>query len=67
MVQIEYIAQTQLREVTFVWKSLSPEIMDDTGKVISHPNQKATFSFQVTVTNEGETRVFAYQSTLLDL
>ena len=67
LVQIEYFAQTQLQDVTFVWKSLSPEIMDDTGKVISHPNQKTTVSFQVTVTYGGETRVFTYQSALLDL
>jgi len=67
LVQIENLAQAQLQDMTFVWKSASPKIMDETGKAFRPPNPKATVYFPVTVTEDGETRVFTYQSTLLDL
>ena len=61
---MEYFAQTELQGVEFVWKSLTPEIMDDEGRVISHPGKEIALDYQVTVTFAGKTKVFTYTSTL---
>ncbi|HQM07492.1 MAG TPA: N-acetylmuramoyl-L-alanine amidase [Bacilli bacterium] len=64
LIQLEYFAQTELQGVEFVWKSLTPEIMDDEGRVISHPGKEIALDYQVTVTFAGKTKVFTYTSTL---
>lgn len=64
LIQLEYFAQTELQGVEFIWKSLTPEIMDDEGKVISHPGVETTLNYQVEVTFAGETKIFTYTSTL---
>lgn len=64
LVQLEYFAQTELQGVEFIWKSLSPEIMDDAGKVVNHPGEEAALNYEVAVTFAGETRTFNYLSTL---
>lgn len=67
LVQIEYFAQTNLAGVTFVWKSLSPEVLSDDGKVINHPGQSVEVSYEVSVTFQNETRIFHFNSTLKNL
>ena len=64
LVQLEYFAQTELQGVEFIWKSLTPEIMDDEGKVINHPGEETAVSYQVEVRFVGETRIFTYTSLL---
>ena len=67
LVQIEYFAMTNLSDVSFVWKSLTPTILDDEGKVIHHPGRVVQVSYQVSVTYHNETRVFTFESTLNNL
>jgi len=67
LVRIEYYGQKYLSDVVFVWKSLSPTIIDDYGTVINHPGNQINVSYQVTVTKNSETRVFTYDSILKNL
>ena len=64
LINIEYFARTELSDVTFVWKSLNPEIMDDTGTVINNPGVDTEISYQVEVTYNGETKVYTFTSLL---
>lgn len=64
LIQLEYFAQTQLKDVTFEWKSLTPEIMDDTGTVINNP-EETIVNYEVKVTYQNETRIYSYSSKLL--
>lgn len=64
LINIEYFARTELSDVTFVWKSLNPEIMDDTGTVINNPGVDTEISYQVEVTYNNETKVYIFKSLL---
>lgn len=64
LVEIEYFAKTRLNGVTFKWTSLSPEIMDDTGKIINHPGNETVVKYKVDVTYNGETKTFEFSSIL---
>lgn len=66
LVKIEYFAQTQLKGVKFVWKSLSPDILNNEGKVIFHPGVEKEVEYEVLVTMEDETKTFKFSSTLLE-
>lgn len=53
LVNIEYIGKTQFAAVNFTWKSLTPEVMDDTGKIIKHiNNSKVEYEVEVEYNNE---------------
>lgn len=65
LVGIEYFAKSNLQGVNFEWKSLSPSILDNTGKVYNHPGIATDVQYQVTVTYEGVSRTFTYTSKLL--
>lgn len=67
LVQIEYFAQTQLKDVNFVWESLTPVVLDNEGKVIHHPGTKTKVSYRVSVTYNNETRTFDFESMLNNL
>lgn len=67
LVEIEYFGKTILKDVNFKWTSLSPSIMDDTGKIINHPGSEGTVKYQVEVTYNNETRIFKFESTLDEL
>ncbi len=62
---IEYFAIKNLQGVDFVWESLTPEILDNTGKIISHPGTQTTVSYRVTVTYDSGSNVYEHTSTLL--
>ena len=64
LVEIEYFAKTKLNGVTFKWTSLSPEIMDDTGKIFNHPGTETVVKYKVEVTYNGETKTFEFSSIL---
>ena len=65
LIELEYFARTQLKGVVFEFKSLSPEIMDDMGRVFStRPKAATKVSYQVSVTYNNETKVYNYESTL---
>ncbi|MGD9605351.1 MAG: N-acetylmuramoyl-L-alanine amidase [Bacilli bacterium] len=65
LVAIEYFALTNLSDVTFVWESLTPEVLDNTGKIISQAGLQTEVSYKVMVTYDNETREFSHSSTLL--
>jgi hypothetical protein len=65
LVAIEYFAITKLQGVSFVWESLSPEVLDHTGKIISTAGTQTDVSYRVSVTFGGETKEFTHTSTLL--
>ena len=64
LINIEYFARTQLSDVEFVWKSLNPDIMDDTGTVINNPGVDTQIEYEVTVTYNGESRTYKFSSLL---
>jgi uncharacterized membrane protein len=65
LVAIEYFAQTKLNDVSFVWESLTPEVLDNTGKVINTLGAASEVMYKVTVTYNNESREFTNTSTLL--
>lgn len=67
LIRLEYFLQTELNEVSFKWTSLTPDIIDDTGKIINHTGSEAKVKYQVEVTYNNETRIFEFESTLNEL
>lgn len=64
MVEIFYYGKTTLKDCTFKWTSLSPDILDDEGHVINHPGKETVVNYQVEVTYNGETRTYKFSSIL---
>lgn len=65
LIELEYFARTQLKGVKFEFKSLSPEIMDDKGRVFdTRPTGETKVSYQVTVTYNNEVKTYTFESTL---
>ena len=67
LVQLEYFAKNNLSGVTFEWKSLSPTIMNDNGEIISKSGAEANIEYQVTVTYDGVSKIYNFNSTLTAL
>ena len=65
LVDLELFAQKELQDVTFHWKSLSLDIMDDGGKVIHHPNKEVKINYQVEVEYNNIRKIYFFESTLL--
>ena len=51
LVKLEYFAKTELQGVNFEWTSLTPDLMDNTGKVIKQISVGTTVSYKVKVTS----------------
>lgn len=64
LISLEYYALTELQGVTFKFTSLTPEYLDDTGKIINNPDTEPIVKYQVEVTYNGETKTFVYSSIL---
>lgn len=64
LIAIELYGRQHLSGVEFVWESLNPEVLDNTGKVVNHPGPATNVSYKVTVTYNGETRVFEHTALL---
>lgn len=62
MVEIFYYGKTVLKDVTFKWTSLSPDILDNEGHIINHPREETIVKYKVDVTYQGETRTFEFSS-----
>lgn len=65
LVKIEYFAKTELQDVEFVWESLTPSILDNTGKVLK---KGGTFevSYKVTVTLNGTSKEYTGTSKVVE-
>ena len=65
LIEMEYYGRTALKGVDFEWESLTPEIMDDYGRVYdTRPTDSVEVGYKVKVTVNGETKEFTYTSTL---
>lgn len=62
MVEIFYYGKTVLKDVTFKWTSLSPDILDNEGHIINHPKEETTVKYKVEVTYMGTTKTFEFTS-----
>lgn len=67
LVRLEFFALNYLEGVSFEWLSLSPTIMDNTGKIINHPLTETKVSYKVRVTYDGVTKDYDYTATLLNI
>ena len=65
LVKLEYFAKTQLQDSTFEWKSLTPDLMDDTGKVIVKTGAVMTLKYSVKATYNGVTKSYEFTSNTL--
>ena len=66
LVDIEYFGKTELKDVKFTWKSLTPEFLDDTGAIIKHINGQVV-KYEVTVEDNGVSKTYQFSSKLRDL
>lgn len=64
LVEIEYYGQKHLADVSFTWKSLTPEIIDDQGKVINQSGLEAMTRYQVQVSYGDDVRTYTFNSKL---
>ena len=67
LISLEYYALTQLKDVKFTFESLTPEYLDNTGKIINNPNTEPVVKYKVTCEYKGQVKEFTYQSKLLKL
>lgn len=65
LVKIEYFGKTQLQDVKFSYKSLTPELLDDTGKVLNRDMNAKTLKYKVSVSYNDYTKEVEYTSNLL--
>ena len=64
LVEMEYYGQKYLADVHFEWKSLTPQIIDDQGRVIDRSGAEAQTHYQVQVSYGKEVRVYSFTSKL---
>ena len=65
LVRLEYFAKTELKDVTFEWTSLVPDILDDTGHVIKSDGTEFDISYKIKYTVDGESFEKEYSSTIM--
>ncbi|MDD2492635.1 MAG: N-acetylmuramoyl-L-alanine amidase [Bacilli bacterium] len=66
LVDLELFAQKELQDVVFHWQSLTPEIMDNQGKIIDHPGPATKISYQVEVEYNHTKKSYSFTSLLLE-
>ena len=57
-------AKLYLEDVEFEFISLSPDVMDNTGKIINHPGTESKVKYKVLVKYDGLEKQFDYSSVL---
>lgn len=67
LISLEYYALTELKDVKFTFVSLTPEYLDNTGKIINNPNTEPIVEYKVICEYNGEIKTFNYKSKLLKL
>jgi len=63
LVKIEHLGKTRFNDVVFNWKSLTPEIIDNTGKIINHINN-GQVDYEVEVEYNNEKRKYQFTGYL---
>ena len=56
--------KTQLKGIEFEYKSLSPDVMNDEGKIIVKDGLARTVSYKVKVSGEGISKQYEFSSTI---
>ena len=64
LIKIEMFAKLYLEDVEFEFISLSPDVMDNTGKIINHPGTESKVKYKVLVKYDGLEKQFDYSSVL---
>ena len=65
LIELEYYALTELQGLQFEWTSLTPEYLDNTGKVAStRPNSATKVAYKVKVSGDNYLEEFSFESTL---
>lgn len=67
LVQLEYFAKTKLKDVSFKWKSLSPEVLNNNGEIIVKDGLEKTVEYEVEVTYNNEIKTYKFTSKVLAL
>lgn len=64
LVKIEYYGQKYFPEAEFIWESLSTELLDNDGKILSTSGNGGTVKYQVKVNYQGKTKTYEFVSNL---
>ena len=67
LIAIEYFIRTELSGVEFEFTSLTPEYLDNDGKIIKNDNTRPEVSYKVNVKFDGQEKEYIYKSILLPL
>lgn len=65
LVKLEYYFMTELKGVKLEWTSLTPEIMNDEGRIQGKQANGTTVSYKVKATYNGETKEYTFSSKLI--
>ena len=64
LVKLNYFAMTQLTDCQIEYKSLSPDIMDDTGKILKKVDNNTVINYEIKITYGGETKTYTKQAVV---
>lgn len=67
LVRLEYFAQKNLQDVEFIFESLSPQILDNSGRVINHPGVETMVNYKITVKYNNKTVEYTHSAKLLEM
>ena len=67
LISLEYFVRTNLKDTKIKFESLSPEYLDDQGRIIKNPNTLPTVNYKVIVELDGVEKEYTYSSKLLSL
>ena len=65
LVKIEYFGKTQLEGTQFEYKSLTPDLLDNTGKVIYKDKNAKVLKYEITAKYEDWSKTYSFTSNLL--
>ena len=64
LVKLEYYCMTELKGVSFEWTSLTPDIMDNEGRILDKQPNNTTVSYKVKATLNGTSKEYTFSSVL---
>ena len=64
LVKLNYFAMSQLKDCKIEYKSLTPEIMDDNGKILKKVDNGVVVRYEIKVTYGGETKTYTKSATV---
>lgn len=67
LVEMEYLGQKNFSDVTFIWESLTPAVLDNEGRVVSKSGEAASLRYRVRVILDGQERAYEFASLLKSL